>query len=412
MFKAGDPQDLVHKIESLLADEERFGRLCKLRDRVRTLDDMAADTEALYEEVCGDVDGRRAHQPYLDRWKKKGTDRPYVTVFVPTWNGGALFETVLAKVLSQRTNFEYEVLCIDSGSRDGTLDAIRAKPDVRLIEIPNEEFNHGLTRNRAVREARGEIVALLTQDAEPLDENWLQALVDVFDDPEVAGAYCHQIPREDCNPFQRERLRGWTRGAGSPERKRLVDRTRWETAQPFERYRLIAFDDVASCVRKAVMEEIPFEKRQFGEDVCWARGAILAGHTLVMDPRAVVIHSHNAPISYEFKRVYLDHQNLNALVGLRTVPSLWHVLKFSVHLTFKLLPIVWRDDRGLLYRTAWALKTPWYAFTQNLAQVLPGFWLLRRSRYQNVPWHTGTPGSTDFQISNEPSSIRPPGRPR
>ena len=137
-----------------------------------------------------------------------------------------------------------------------------------------------------------------------------------------------------------------------------------------ERYRLIAFDDVASAVRKSVMEEIPFEKRQFGEDVCWGKAAILAGHTLVMDPGAVVIHSHDSPISYEFKRVYLDHQNLNDLVGLKTVPSFLHVLKFSMHLTGKLLPLVFKDERPLPQKLLWALKTPWYAFTQNLAQYL------------------------------------------
>ena len=370
LFRPGDPEDLVWKLDALLTDEPRYRRLSRLRGRVRGLEEMAAETERAYLEVARDGALERAHRPYLERWKRKGTERPYVTVFIPTWNGGPLFERVLDRVRAQETDFEYEVLCIDSGSRDGTTQVIEARPDVRLIRIPNEEFNHGLTRNRAVREARGEIVVLLTQDAEPLDEHWLQRLVDNFDDPTVAGAYCHQLPRPSCNPFLRERLRGWTRGEGKRLRKRLRDPRLFEELAPMERYRLIAFDDVASAVRKSVMEEIPFEKRQFGEDVCWGRAAILAGHTLVMDPGAVVIHSHDSPISYEFKRVYLDHQNLNDLVGLKTVPSFLHVLKFSVHLTGKLLPLVFKDERPLPQKLLWALKTPWYAFTQNLAQYL------------------------------------------
>ena len=266
LFRPGDPQDMVHKITSLLDDAPRLARLSNLRSRVRTLDDMGADTEALYQQVAAHRERRRLHREVLKERKRKGADRPYATVFFPTWNGGELFERILDKVLAQKTDFDFEVLCIDSGSKDGTVDVIRARKDVRLIEIPNEEFNHGLTRNRGVAEARGEIVALLTQDAEPFDENWLQTLVDVFDDPGVAGAYCHQIPRPDCNPFQRDRLRGWTHGEGSPERKHLDDPKRWQDMVPFERYRLIAFDDVASCVRASVMEEIPYEKRQFGED--------------------------------------------------------------------------------------------------------------------------------------------------
>ncbi|MAB90571.1 MAG: hypothetical protein CMJ90_14095 [Planctomycetes bacterium] len=370
LFEPGNAQDLTWKLYALATDEGRYRAAASLRPRVRTLDDMAGDTEAHYREVASDSGERSAHAEELDAAKRTGAGVPYATVFVPTWNGGPLFETVLDKIRSQETDFDYEVLCIDSGSSDGTVDVIRARPDVRLIEIPNAEFNHGLTRNRAVEEARGQVVALLTQDAEPYDAHWLQRLVDNFDEPAVAGAYCHQLPREDCNPFQMDRLRGWTHGDGEPERKRLHKAELWDSMHPFERFRLIAFDDVASCVRKSVMSEIPFERRQFGEDVAWGRQAILGGHTLVMDPQAVVIHSHNNPISYEFKRVYLDHQNLNDLVGLRTIPSLWLVAKFSLKAWAHLSAVVLKDPRGWGYRLWWLLKTPAYGFTQNLAQYL------------------------------------------
>ncbi len=370
LFEPGNAQDLVWKLHALASDEGAYRAAAALRGHVRTLEVMAEETEGHYRAVAGYPERREAHAAELAAAKRKGTETPYATVFVPTWNGGPLFETVLDKILSQETDFEYEVLCIDSGSRDGTLDIIKARPSVRLIQIPNSEFNHGLTRNRAVKEARGRIVALLTQDAEPYDSGWLQRLVDNFDDPDVAGAFCHQLPRDDCNPFQMDRLQGWTHGEGEPERKRLNNPDLWDSMHPFDRYRLIAFDDVASCVRKDVMDDLPFEKRQFGEDVTWGRQAILAGHTLVMDPCAVVIHSHNNPVWYEFKRVYLDHQNLNDLVGLRTIPNLWLVAKFSVKAWVHLSGVVLRDPRGWGYRAWWLLKTPLYGFTQNLAQYL------------------------------------------
>ncbi|MSR74098.1 MAG: glycosyltransferase [Planctomycetes bacterium] len=370
LFRPGDAADLAAKLYALATNESLYRAAAALRDRVRTLDAMAADTEELYRRVLGAAPAKRVDVAALRARKCKGGTAPYATVFIPTWNGGAQFEGVLRKVLQQETDFDYEILIIDSGSRDGTLEFIRQFPNVRVINIPNTEFNHGLTRNRAVHEARGDIVALLTHDAEPLDSHWLQTLVDNFDDPDVAGAYCHQLPREDCNPFQRERLRGWTHGEGTAQRRRLRNRALWDSMHPYERYLLIAFDDVASCVRKSVMAEVPFEKRQFGEDVAWGRAAILAGHTLVMDPRSVVIHSHNKPIFYEFKRVYLDHQNLYDLVGLHCIPSLWLTAKFSVKATAHLALVVWRDPTPLLYRCSWLLRVPLYGFTQNLAQYL------------------------------------------
>lgn len=380
LFKPGDAWDLAHKLHALATNPELRRRASSLRNAVRTLEEMASDTEAVYRRVSGmKAVTAGASQALLER-KRKGAAAPYATVFIPTWNGGAQFEALLRKVMAQKTDFDYEVLIIDSGSRDGTLPFIRQFPEIRLIQIPNTEFNHGLTRNRAVREARGEIVALLTHDAEPWDEHWLQSLVDNFDDPDVAGAYCHQLPREDCNPFQRERLKGWTAGSGTPVRRRLADKSRWDSMHPFERYQLIAFDDVASCVRKSVMDEVPFEKRQFGEDVAWGKAAILAGHIIVMDPRSVVIHSHNKPIWYEFKRVYLDHQNLFSLTGLHCIPSLLFMWRCTFVAMVHLSGVVWRDPTGLFYRLAWLARVPWYAFTQNLAQYLGAKSILKQRR--------------------------------
>ena len=48
-----------------------------------------------------------------------------VSIVIPTKNGGHLFEKVLDAVFKQKTEYEYEVICVDSGSKDGTLDVIR-----------------------------------------------------------------------------------------------------------------------------------------------------------------------------------------------------------------------------------------------------------------------------------------------
>ncbi len=370
LFRPGDADDLAHKIAAVVDDDTLANRASAFRDRVRTLEQMAIDTERVYRALAGNPERKRAHLTSIAPRKHKGAPSPYATVFIPTWNGGELFRGVLDKVLAQKTTFDYEILIIDSGSTDGTLELVKSHPRVRLVQIPNHEFNHGLTRNRAVLEARGEIVALLTHDAEPWDEHWLESLVGNFDDPDVAGAYCHQVPRPDCNPWQRDRLQGWTHGEGNAVQKRLAHPDQWASLHPFDRYRLIAFDDVASCVRKSVMDSIPFERRQFGEDVAWGKEAILAGHTLVMDPKSVVIHSHERPIFYEFKRVYLDHANLNDLVGLQTVPTLWHVAKFSVAASMHLGGVIGRAKIPLAQKLFYWLKTPLYGMSQNLAQYL------------------------------------------
>ena len=122
--------------------------------------------------------------------------QPSVTLVVPTRNGGAEFQYNLRAMLDQRLDRSYEVLVIDSGSTDGTIEFLRRQP-VRLIQIPAGDFNHGLTRALAVTEARGDIVVFTVQDATPVDRQWMQPLVNALDDPRVAGAYSRQLPRRD-----------------------------------------------------------------------------------------------------------------------------------------------------------------------------------------------------------------------
>ena len=374
LFEPGDAVDLARKIAAVRDDGALRKRLMNRGDTVKRLSAMTRETEEVYRRVLtvmgGNalIDEEPVRRPSADHTQDSIGDVA-VTVFIPTYNGGPLFESVLDAVMNQKTDFEYEVLCIDSGSTDETLDIIRAR-DVRLIEIPNTWFNHGLTRNRAVAEAKGEIVCLLTQDAQPYDANWLARLVSNFDDPEVAGAYCHQLPRDDCNPFQMDRLRGWTQGEGTPIVKQMESRQAYDSLTAMERYQLIAFDDVASSVRRSVMLDIPFERRQFGEDVAWGKQAILAGYKLVMDPGAVVVHSHNNSSWYEFKRVYLDHQNLQDLVGMHLVRTLREVMAFTVSGTRHLGGIIRRSELGFFARLIWWIRTPAYSLGQNLGQYL------------------------------------------
>jgi rhamnosyltransferase len=251
------------------------------------------------------------------------------------------------------------------------VDRIR-RHGLRLVQIPNTEFNHGLTRNRAVQEARGGIVVLTVQDATPASRDWLACLVSHFADPQVAGVYCHQIPRPDCSPFLRERLKTWVQGGGTPEVRQVPSpEAFWRDLDHIQRWRTIAFDNVASAVRRSIALEHPFVERRFGEDVTWAKGAILAGYKIVMEPRVAVIHSHDNSIWYEFKRAYLDHQNVNNLVGLRLAPRLRNVFAYSAHLARHLARVVWHDETlTLSQRLLWLARILPFAFTQNLGQYL------------------------------------------
>lgn len=265
------------------------------------------------------------------------TSVPLVSVVILTRNGRPEIDACLAATCNQETPWPYEVLVIDSGSSDGTVETVRqyaaalvaraptqTAPEVtlRLVEIPPASFNHGGTRNLGASLSRGKFVAFLTQDAIPADSHWLSALVAAFDDPTVAGAFSRQLPKSDAHVLTRRGLSLWV---GSQEQrvvKRWPGAAAYAEMSPWDRYNLLVFDDVSSCLRKSTWEEIPYAALAFGEDIDWAQRALMAGHTLVYEPEARVYHSHNRTPWYEFKRIYLDHQNLYRLVGMETIPTL------------------------------------------------------------------------------------------
>ena len=248
-------------------------------------------------------------------------DGPDVSIIIPTYNAGPDFEKILRAISGQRSDFTHEILVVDSGSSDGTLDLARTY-GARIVGIPRSGFNHGGTRNRGISEARGEFVAMIVQDAIPADEWWLQGLVEnLANDERVAGAYSRQIPREDCNPFTRYALENHF--TNLPERREQVieDLARYEALPPPLKLKLVTFDDVSSCLRRSVWERHPFEQLSFGEDIEWSERVMKAGYKIVYDPRSAVIHSHNRSALYEMRRAYVTHKLLGELLGLQALPS-------------------------------------------------------------------------------------------
>ncbi|MCC7104986.1 MAG: glycosyltransferase family 2 protein [Chloroflexi bacterium] len=98
-----------------------------------------------------------------------------VSVIIPTWNGAHLLGACLDS-LRRQTYQPLEVVVVDGGSRDGTVEMVsRCYPEVLLVPLPR---NLGFTGNvnAGLRAARGEALGLLNNDAEA-DPAWVELLV-------------------------------------------------------------------------------------------------------------------------------------------------------------------------------------------------------------------------------------------
>jgi len=171
---------------------------------------------------------------------------PLVSVVLPTRNGLATLPALLDAIGTQDYESPAEIVAIDCGSTDGTVELLRQRTD-QLIEISAEAFNHGLTRNLGIERARGELVVLIVQDALPLANDWLANLTAPFADRTIAGTFARQTAREDAGAITRHYAQ---QAVATSAQARLVavDRVALAALPPMARLEACTFDNVCSLV--------------------------------------------------------------------------------------------------------------------------------------------------------------------
>lgn len=254
-----------------------------------------------------------------------------ISLVIPTWNAGPLFQEVVDAVNALEGVVFAELVAIDSGSTDGTVEVAK-RAGFEVVPIPQREFDHGATRDRGIEHTTGDFIVLLVQDATLEGADWLEKMVAPFSDPDVAGVWCRQIPRPDCQPVLDRRIRGWPGRGEVVSKKQLEGGQKLSDLKPFDQLMYSAFDNVASVVRRTVWQRFRLGPRRFGEDVYFGKRVIEAGLAIAHQGEAAVIHSHDRTAWSEGKRTFCDHRNLHGLfglVGIATRKSLKNAVKDS-----------------------------------------------------------------------------------
>ena len=120
--------------------------------------------------------------------------------------------------LEHQRRAPYEIIVVDSSSDDDTRELVHRHPEVRLIVIDRKDFNHGGTRDMALRASTGDFVLFRTQDVLPESDRYIDAVLAPFEGEHVALVYGRQIPRY-VHPMcarRRRMSRGWTVGHMRP----------------------------------------------------------------------------------------------------------------------------------------------------------------------------------------------------
>jgi rhamnosyltransferase len=293
-----------------------------------------------------------------------------VTVTILTYNGEQYLEQILDAVAGQRLEGRtVEVLVIDSGSRDRTLDIVRRRPEVRLHEIPNSEFGHGRTRNLAARLARGRYVAYLTHDAVPATDRWLHELLAPFAiDDRIVAVMGKQVPRPHCFPLLKYEIRGVFAGFGPDFGTTLFYKDDFIQSQGVADA-VGFYSDVNSCARRDVLlGAIPYRDVAYAEDQLFGRDVVEAGLIKAYAGRAAVVHSNDLTLAEYRRRLFDETVGLHEIGLEPRAPGPAE--------TAKLL------RAGILRDTLRILRDPDYSWKRKL------YWLAMNPRFHAAKWQS------------------------
>ncbi|MFH2068545.1 MAG: glycosyltransferase family 2 protein [Candidatus Omnitrophota bacterium] len=195
--------------------------------------------------------------------------------------------SVLEKVFQQDFGHPFEVIIIDSGSKDRTLEIVKEYP-IRCYKIQPQSFTFGYALNYGARKAQGEHLVFLSAHCIPTDKEWLSNLIkSLQENEEIAATFGRQEPIRELNPFEEIGL--------------FYD----FPTSPFLHPKPI-FSNANCAIRKIVWEKHPFDEIiPFAEDKLWAEN--LPPHFKIKYVfEASVYHSHSLYLKYWAKRFFCD----------------------------------------------------------------------------------------------------------
>jgi GT2 family glycosyltransferase len=293
-----------------------------------------------------------------------------VAVVVPSWNGRRWLPGLLASLRAQ-TAAPAEIVVVDNGSTDGTLDWLAAEaPEARVVEL-GRNTGFAVAANRGIAAAASEAVALVNTDVE-LEPGWIELMAAALAaDTGRAAVACKMTGLDDPSVLYDAGDVLRRDGVCEQRGRGHSDDGRWD--DPGEVFAACA--GAALYRRSAVIAAGGFDERLFSylEDADLGLRLRLEGGTCWYEPRAVARHAGGGSSGQLTRPVGAWVERNTLLLAAKAFPWrwapyvlyrqaawVWHALRAGEGRAFAagaaaalpLLPAMWRERRALRRRSA------------------------------------------------------------
>ncbi len=201
------------------------------------------------------------------------TRKPRCSIVIRAFNEEEHLGRLLTGIM-QQTIQDREIILVDSGSTDATLEIASNFP-VKIVQINPAEFTFGRSLNRGVAAAAGEFVVIISAHCYPVYPDWLEQLLKPFEDSRVAVCYGKQRGAETNHYSEHQFFRNY-----------FPDISQLNQGQPYTH-------NANAAIRKSLWEGHPYDEQLTGlEDLAWSSWAKEQGYSIAYAADAEIIHIH------------------------------------------------------------------------------------------------------------------------
>lgn len=226
-----------------------------------------------------------------------GAAKIETAVIIRTKNEEKWLGVVLGKLFEQ-TYKDFEVIIVDSGSTDKTLDIAKKFP-VKIFEIPPQDFSYPYALNYGIERTKAtSFVVLISAHSIPVSETWLEdGLKNLKEDKmgKLMGIYGFMKPLPESSFWDKFITNGFNflRCLGKKQERLIIHN---------------AGMGIMGFTNAIIRKEL-WEKRRFnedygagGEDGEWADYWFKQGYSAIKDEKFTVFHSHNLSLWRWYKQ--------------------------------------------------------------------------------------------------------------
>ena len=303
---------------------------------------------------------------------------PQTSIVVVNWNRKALLEKCLGS-LCRQTDLDFELVLVDNGSTDGSLDCLDPLPLPSVTVIRNRtNCGYGRAVNQGIRVARGQFIALVNNDV-VLDRRWLEEIKGGFALAPRVGMCASKILLADPpNLIDKVGHVLYADGQNYGRGHRQPDRGQYDQIEE------VLFPDGAAAIYRAdVFQSAGLFDEDFfayGDDAELGLRARLSGWKCYFIPAAVAYHHHSATLGpYAPEKIYLVERN-RIWLAVKLFPGT-QLAKVPIYSAIRYGYSLWalatsRGDvgqsarQGLVWAMLWAVLRAQVAALLGIPQML------------------------------------------